>query len=326
MNLGVIGCNTMGLMHCQMAANAGLKVVACGDISRDNARKAARKFGVEAVGDCFALCARDDVDVIAICTPTPTHTDYIKAAAAAGKHIFCEKPLGRTLEKVDGALAAVEKAGVKLYAGHVLRFFQEFEAMKAQVDAGTLGKVGFVKTYRGGIFPGGKLGWFSDWNMSGGVTLDTIVHDMDWVRYVFGDPARIFAQNLKRVFSERIDYALVTMRMKSGVICNIVGTWAHPSGFRVKVDICGDKGMVTFDSSEAPICAQLRQGAGAGPSTIVPGSPVLVSPYQLEWEDFAAWLAGKGEPRVTPEDGRWAVRMALGALESAETGQPVEFN
>ena len=326
MNLGVIGCNTMGLMHCQMAENAGLKVVACGDISRDNARKAARKFGAEAVGDCVALCNRDDVDVVAVCTPTPTHTEYIQAAAGAGKHVFCEKPLGRTLETIDEALAAVERAGVKLYVGHVVRFFQEFEAMKARIDAGKIGNVGFVKTYRGGIFPGGKLGWFSDWNMSGGVTLDTIVHDMDWLRYVFGDPERIFAQNLKRVFSERIDYALVTMRMKCGTICNIVGTWAHPSGFRVKVDICGERGMVTFDSSEAPVSAQLRLGAGSGPSTIVPASPVLVSPYQLEWEDFAGWLAGTRKPRVTPEDGRWAVRMALAALESAETGQPVVFN
>ncbi|MEA3364612.1 MAG: Gfo/Idh/MocA family oxidoreductase [Candidatus Hydrogenedentes bacterium] len=325
MNVGIIGCNTMGLMHCQMAANAGLNIVACGDISRDNAVKAARKFGADSIEDCFALCKRDDVDVVAICTPTPTHTEYVKAAAEGGKHIFCEKPLGRTMEKVEDALDAVKKAGVKLYVGHVLRFFQEFEAMKAQVDAGTLGKVGFVKTYRGGIFPGGKLGWFSDWNLSGGVTVDTIVHDMDWLRYVFGDPVRVFSQNLKRVFSERIDYALVTMRMKSGVICNIVGTWAHPSGFGVKVDICGDKGMVTFDSNEAPIAAQLRQETGAGPSTIVPGSPVPVSPYQLEWEDFMAWIDGKGEPRVTPDDALWGVRMALGALESAETGQPVEF-
>lgn len=325
MNLGIIGCNTMGLMHCQMAANAGLNVVACGDISRDNATKAARKFGADAVENCLALCKRDDIDVVGICTPTPTHTEYIKAAAEAGKHIFCEKPLGRTLGNVEDALAAVEKAGVKLYVGHVLRFFQEFEAIKAQIDAGKLGKVGFVKTYRGGIFPGGKLGWFSDWTMSGGVTLDTIVHDMDWLRYVFGNPVRIFSQNLKRVFSERIDYALVSIRMKSGAICHIVGTWAHPSGFRVKVDICGDKGMLTFDSNEAPITAQLRQGAGAGPSTIVPGSPVLVSPYQLEWEDFVGWMEGKNQPRVTPDDALWGVRMALAALESAETGQPVEF-
>ena len=103
MNLGVIGCNTMGLMHCQMAENAGLKVVACGDISRDNARKAARKFGAEAVGDCVALCNRDDVDVVAVCTPTPTHTEYIQAAAGAGDlaaaqaddHVF---PMGRALQ------------------------------------------------------------------------------------------------------------------------------------------------------------------------------------------------------------------------------------
>jgi predicted dehydrogenase len=63
----------------------------------------------------------------------------------------------------------------------------------------------------------------------------------------------------------------------------------------------------------------------SGPSMIVPASPVNESPYTREWRDFAAWLDGESEPRVTTDDARWAVRMALGAIESAETGQPVTF-
>jgi myo-inositol 2-dehydrogenase/D-chiro-inositol 1-dehydrogenase len=70
----------------------------------------------------------------------------------------------------------------------------------------------------------------------------------------------------------------------------------------------------------------MRETTGGVPGMIVPASPVAASPYQLEWLDFKGWLDGKHVPRVTPEDGIWAVRMAQAALESAETGKPVSFN
>ena len=110
--------------------------------------------------------------------------------------------------------------------------------------------------------------------------------------------------------------------MKSGLIANVIGTWAHPSGFRVRTEICGDKGMLQFDSEEAPISVMMRKAAGDGLTMIVPGSPVADSPYQLEWEDFLGWIEGKHKPRVTPNDALQAVRMAAAALKSNETGKP----
>ncbi len=326
MKLALVGCGAMAVHHAQLAKNAGFSVVACGDTVKGRAEELARKYGADATDDCLAVCNRDDVDVVAVLTPTPYHAPYVVAAAEAGKHIFCEKPFGRTLDQCSEALTAVEKAGVKLFVGHVVRYFQEFETIRAQVEAGKVGKVGFVRTYRGGICPAGADNWYRDWDTSGGVTMDTIIHDFDWLRYMFGDPERVFAQNLKNRLSEGIDYALVTVRMKNGIIVNTVGTWAHPAGFRVKVEICGDNGMLQFDSNEAPIASMMRADAEGVPGMIVPGSPVGISPYQLEWHDFSAWLEGKREPRVTPEDGVWAVRMAVAALESAETGQPVTFD
>ena len=173
MNVAIIGCGGMGWHHAQFAANCGLDVVACGDTKLDKARAVAERFGAEATTDCMALCGRDDVDVVGIMTPTPTHMDYVIAAAEAGKDIFCEKPFGRTVEQCQAAQAAVDKAGVKLLVGHVVRYFHEFEAIKAQIEAGKVGNVGFVKAYRGGIFPEGEDLWFRDYEQSGGVTLDS---------------------------------------------------------------------------------------------------------------------------------------------------------
>lgn len=325
MNLAIIGCGGMGRLHAQMAANCGLQLVACGDVVKRSATALAKSYGAQATDDGLRLIRRRDVDVVAIATPTPHHAAYIIAAAKAGKHIFCEKPFARTLEQTEKALAAVRKAGVKLFVGHVLRYFQEFEAIKAQIESGQVGAVGFVKTYRGGIFPRGAKLWFRDYKQSGGVTLDTLIHDFDWLRYVFGDPERIYCQALQR--KDAIDYSLVTIRFREspGVIAHVIGTWAHPAGFRVKVEVCGDKGMIAFDSAEAPIAAMMRETEDGSPGMIVPGSPVPISPYQLEWEDFVNWLNGTSEPRVKPEDAAWAVWMALAALRSAKTGEPVVF-
>jgi predicted dehydrogenase len=248
----------------------------------------------------------------------------VKVAAAAGKHIFCEKPFCRSTADCKEAIAVAKKAKVKLFVGHVVRYFHEFEALKAQVEAGKVGTPGFVKIYRGGIFPGGPGSWFANYELSGGVTLDCMIHDLDWIRYVFGEPQRIFCQALMRSKPEPMDYSQVTMRMKNGLIATVIGTWAHPAGFQVKAEICGDEGMVMFDSNDAPISSMKRQ-TESGPSMIVPGQPVAKSPYQLEWEDFAAWLLENKAPRVTPQDAMKAVRMAEAALESAASGKPVRL-
>ena len=283
MNVAIIGCGGMGTMHAQMATNCGLDLVACGDKKLASARALAKRFGAKASSDCRAVIKRPDVDVVGIMTPTPTHAQYVIAAAKAGKHIFCEKPFGRTVKQCEDAIAAVRAAKVKLFVGHVLRYFQEFDAMRAQVAAGKVGKVGFVKLYRGGIFPVGAEGWFRDYRQSGGVTLDSMIHDLDWLRYTFGDAERVFCQALRLSKPESLDYSMATFKMKSGAIAKVIGTWAHPSGFRVETEICGDKGMLQFNSDESPLACMKRTKPGEGPGMIVPGSPVPVSPYQLEW-------------------------------------------
>lgn len=324
MNLAIIGSNNMGRLHARMATNCGLKVVACGDKFKEIAQPLADEHGAEATDDCMAAIRRPDVDIVGIMTPTPTHLDYIMAAVEAGKNIFCEKPLARSVDQCRQILAAVKKAKVRLFVGHVVRYFPEYEAMRAQVAAGKIGKVGFVKLYRGGMFPGGR-GWFSNYEMSGGVTFDSMIHDFDWLRYVFGEPARVFCHALLRSDPQPLDYSVATFRMKNGILAQVTGTWAHPSGFRTEVEICGEKGMIQFNSDDVSFSAMKRAEPGEGPRVIVPGAPLPISPYQLEWQDFLTCLEGKAKARVTPEDALQAVRIASAALTSAGTGRPVKL-
>lgn len=324
MNVAIIGCSGMGRVHAEALTKAGLRVALCADTVRANADALAKAHGGKVAASAAQAIASKDVDAVLIATPTPFHLEYILAAAKAGKHIFCEKPFCRTEAECREAIAAAKKGGVKLFVGHVVRYFHEFEAMKAQLESGKIGAPGFVKISRGGIFPGGPKSWFANYAMSGGVTLDCMIHDFDWVRYVFGEPERIYAKALMRGGAQPMDYCQATMRMKSGLIATIIGTWAHPAGFRVQAEICGAGGIIQYDSADAPMSA-MKRDTGSGPSMIVPGSPVLVSPYQREWEDFVGWVTRARDPRVTPEDGLIAVRMAEAALKSSETGKPVRL-
>ncbi|MBI2435870.1 MAG: Gfo/Idh/MocA family oxidoreductase, partial [Candidatus Hydrogenedentes bacterium] len=258
MNLAIIGCSGMGRIHAAMAHLCGVKIVACADKVRANAVQLAQAYGATAMTDGVKAIQRKDVQIVLIATPTPAHRPLIEAAAQAGKAIFSEKPLCRTVADCKAVLAAVKKHKARLFVGHVVRYFQEFEAMRAQIDAGRIGTPGFAKIYRGGIFPGGGKGWFADYTQSGGVTLDCMIHDLDWLRYAFGEPDHLYCQALLRSKPAPLDYSQVTMRMKSGLIATVIGTWAHPSGFQVKAEIVGDKGLIAFDSNDAPLHAQKR--------------------------------------------------------------------
>ncbi len=322
MNVAILGCGGMGRLHARMAANCGLKVAVCADTIRPAAVQLAGEFNARAVSSPLDAIKAKDVDIVVITTPTTTHEALVAEAAAAGKHIFCEKPFARTSAQCKRAIAAARKAGVNLFVGHVVRYFQEFEALRTQIQSGAIGEPGWAKVYRGGIYPGAPGSWFRDYDQSGGVTLDCMIHDLDWLRYVFGEPERIFCQALMRREPTQMDYSQVTMRMKNGLIATVIGTWAHPSGFKVKVEICGESGMIQFDSTDAPFSAEARRTA-AGPTMIVPSNPVSVSPYQLEWQDFIDWIEGKSLPRVTARDALRAVEMAEAALKSAAKRQPV---
>ena len=322
MNVALIGCSGIGTVHADAATKAGARIVVFADMNQQAAATLAKTYGGEVMTDGLLACQSPDVDTVAIATPTPTHGMFVEAAAKSGKNIFCEKPFCRTVPDCKKAIAAAKKAKVKLFVGHVVRYFQEFEAMKAQIAAGKIGKPGFAKLYRGGFFPEGAGRWFQDFKKSGGVTFDCMIHDLDWVRYVFGEPERIFCQALMKAEPRPQDYSQVTMRMKSGLIATVIGTWAHPYGFQVKAEVCGSGGLLQFNSNEAPIQA-LKRETGPGPKMVVPASPVDKSPYQLEWEDFMGWVQGKSKPRVTAHDALRAVEMVEAALKSAATKSPV---
>jgi predicted dehydrogenase len=284
----------------------------------------AHACGTQAVDSLEALI--DRVDVVDICTPTHLHYEMVLKAAAAGKHIVCEKPLARTVEQAEQMIAVCQQASVKLLVAHVVRFFPEYAQAKMIVDRGEIGRVGVVRLRRVSALPTwSEDNWLMDEKKSGGMILDLMVHDFDYARWIAGEVESVFARNVRRAMpSEPRDYALVILRHTSGALSHIEGGWAYPPGmFRTALEIAGDGGLIEHPSgSSVPLQIHLME-TGNTKASSVPTSPLIEDPYITEIKHFYDVITNDAEPRVTAGDGLAALRIALAAIESAQTGQQV---
>jgi UDP-N-acetylglucosamine 3-dehydrogenase len=320
---GVIGAGGMGRGYA-----AGLheidqsQLVGVLDIDRPAAEEVAGQYGARVFGSADELLA--EVDAVAIATPTDSHKEYAIAAARAGRQIICEKPMALGVADCEEMIEAAERAGVRLLIGQILRFFPEFVKAKELIDAGAIGAPAVIRTTRAGSYPQGRGGWFADAERSGGVVLDMLVHDFDWLRWTLGEPERLFAKGLLGRGLDHIDYALVTMRFRSGAIAHAEGSWAYHGPFRVCVEAAGDKGLIDFDNLDAaPVTYMTKDEPGR---MRVTRTPAVRSAHMLEIEHFVDVIANGAQPRVQPEDGLKAVAMAQAALESIRTGRPVTLS
>lgn len=320
--VGIVGCGTMGTTHAQAWRSTDAELVGFFDISPEAAQHAAERFGVLSFGDQDAL--HQAVDIVDVCTPTYTHREVVIAAAQAGRHVICEKPMSLSPGHCADMIHAARDNNVRLFIAQVVRFFPEYSAAKRLLDDGAIGNLGVIRLTRGGTHPAeGPRGWFAEEYRSGGVVLDLMIHDLDYARWLGGDVERVFCQ---RHLGPAADYALVTLRFRSGAIGHVEGSWAYPAGFRTGFDIAGDDGLITHNSEESvPLTIRYKDsGQGTGRVT-VPSSPLYPedSPYALELGHFLHCIETGEEPLVTPEDAMAAVQVATAARESALLGRPV---
>jgi predicted dehydrogenase len=323
LKVGIIGAGTMGRMHSSAWASTGrVEIAGIYDVNMSYAEALASQYSTKAV-DLPTLLK--EADIIDVCTPTHTHHQYVIEAARAGKHIFCEKPLARTLEQGEEMIKEIEKAGVKFMVGQVLRWFPEYRKAKMLIAEGVIGNPLSARTTRGGAFPIGTADWYADFEKSGGVILDLIIHDFDFLRWCFGEVERVFAQSLTFRNLEHLDYTLVMLRFRSGVLGHIEGIFAYPPGspFRTSYEIAGEKGMLTFDNQSTMPVKLLAKPEEGKAGVAVPESPLAENPYFLEIEHFLSCIEEDKEPEVKAEDGFEAIRIALSAIESVKKNKPI---
>lgn len=326
MKVAIVGCGTMGRTHAfQLVKMPGIKLVGVCSTRMETAQALADQCGTRPFCSFEDLIAQTDPDVVSICLPTPLHKEYVLKTASLGKHVICEKPIATSPRDAREMIDVCRQRNVRLFIGHVVRFFPDYRNISNVVASGAIGAPKVVHARRAGPHPGEAKAWYHDAD-SGGVIMDLMIHDIDYLRGLIGDVKTVYALNRK---TECLDYAWVTLRFKSGAIANLEGFWGFPGPFETKIDLSGDRGVIRSDSSQsAAFTVHKRRDVDADerPKEVAVPESLGYDPYYGQLQHFLDCIRSGEEPVVTAEDSLEAMRIALAAVESVRTGRPVDMD
>ncbi|MFN8007996.1 MAG: Gfo/Idh/MocA family oxidoreductase [Terriglobia bacterium] len=267
-----------------------------------------------------------EVPIVFDCLPTFLRWGSLQKCVASAKHVFCEKPLALNEAMAGDIRQCLSGYGRIVTVGQVLRFFWEYARIRQMVLAEEVGQVGSIRLSRCVGYPGADS-WFADREKSGGVILDLLIHDLDFLRWTCGEAKTVFAQSTTASHAGKLEYALLNIQLESGAIAHLEGSWAHPAGsFQQTVEICGSRGMLSYDSLAARSTSWLSTAKiESAPESKISLPPIESSddPYFSEVAQFIDAVRGKREPAVTWEDALRSCELAFAALESVRLGQPV---
>ena len=321
--VGLIGCGLMGRMLADSFHRMrDARVVAVCDPLSSSREGAARAYEAEAYADYRELLERPDIGAVMIAAPNHLHRDLTIAAAAAGKHIFCEKPMALSVADCDQMIAAAESAGVKLMVGQVLRLMFPFSRMKELTTEGALGLPVCVDICRlGGV---SRTGWRARRDLSGGFLLEVNVHELDLMRHLCGEVQQVSAYG-GRFVRQEVDYAdvyQVNLLFRSGAVGHLHAGCAGATDTYCGMVIC-PTGTLSF-GPEWLVGRLQRDGAHAA-EILERGEGA--KPDGIDWEvaSFVAWVLRDEPPVVTASDGRAAVELAEAAYLSMEQRRPVDL-
>jgi len=269
-----------------------------------------------------------EVDAVLICSPTTTHLEYIKKAALAGKHIFCEKPVGEDITEIKEALEIVKSSGVTLMIGFNRRFDNNFQRAAAAVREGEIGNPQIVKiTSRDPHPPSMEFV-----KTSGGLFFDMSIHDWDMARFLMGGEIEsVYATGSNLVDPEigklgDIDTAAAVLRFTSGSIAVVDNSRQAVYGYDQRIEVFGSKGAIVIDNQPANT-ASISTAEGIRHDPI---PHFFINRYMQSYcDELKAFFAAleKGEPApVSGEDGLAAVKIARAALISHRENRPVTLD
>ncbi|NQX70440.1 Gfo/Idh/MocA family oxidoreductase [Paenibacillus alba] len=325
MKVAVLGCGGLGRVHASIYAKMkDVELTGVCDLQLQLAHDLSEITGAPAYLSFEQMLEQAEFDVISIAVPSFLHKEYTIKAAKAGKHVICEKPIALHLEDAEEMIRCCEENGVRLFVGHVVRFFPDYVNMKRSLDEGKIGKACVAHASRIGSHPGDTKAWFKDFDQSGGVIVDLMIHDLDFLRWTLGEVTTVYGLNH---CNDQLDYALVTLQFASGAVANVEANWGFPGPFQTKAEIAGNAGIVIANSlNSSSLKIQKAPSASAASAFVtIPESPGFQSPYELELQHFITSILTGSEAIVTARDAYKALELALAAIESVQTGKAVHL-
>jgi UDP-N-acetylglucosamine 3-dehydrogenase len=336
LRVAIVGSGRMGKTHAAKYVKVrGARPVVAVDIVPERAKTLKDAYQMDDwYEDYRAAVNRPDIDMVDVCTPTWVHEEVAVAAAEAGKHVLCEKPMSLTVPAAKRMQEAADRAGVLLMIALCRRFDNGWMKVRELVQAGVLGRPVVwrsVVAIRGGAQP---WSWFVQKDQGGGPIVDGAIHNLDFARYMFGEAQQVAASTMTfREDATAADTGSALVRFVSGDDLVLSWSWGLPLGARGASanDIIGPKGALYFSRdarSDFATLPALDDGWGA---IVVDGGEAGIEQYPYRQNDMycdeiQAFVDAVREGRVSPVDseaGVGSLAMAEAILQAGESGQTI---
>ena len=331
LNVGLIGAGRIGKVHAETLAFRvpEARTIYLTDLNHQVAEQVAARFGIPKVaGSVDQILADPTIQAVLICSSTDTHADLIVRAAQAGKHIFCEKPIAHSLAQIDAALAAVQRAGVKLQIGFNRRFDPNFARVRAAVAGGEIGSPRLLHIISRDPAPPPV----SYVKVSGGIFLDMTIHDFDMARFLIGDEVEEIYTAAGVMVDPAIgeagdlDTALIVLRFRHGVIGMIDNCRQAAYGYDQRAEILGSAGKIATENCYP------NQATLSTAECVRKDLPFnffmdrYTESFTNEIRSFVQSVLQDKTTAVTGLDGRMPVVMGLAARKSFDEHRPVRLD
>ena len=330
LKIGLVGAGRIGNVHAQSITYhiPEAEIVRVTDVRVESAKALAEKFGIPAYSDNYLDIVNDPaIDAVLVCSPTPTHADIAIAAMKTGKHVFCEKPVDLTVEKIRKTAEVAKETGVKLQIGFNRRFDHNHGRVQQLVKEGKLGNVEIIKiTSRDPEPPSPEYA-----ASSGGLYIDMMIHDFDMAMFLAGsDVTEVYAMGTSLVDKRigeagDVDTAIVTLTFANGALGVIDNSRRAAYGYDQRVEAFGSLGMAAGENDGD---STVRVSTAGGVVSDKPQYFFLeryMASFIEEMRQFVAAVRNDTEVPVGIHAGLMSVVLAKAAKKSLDEHRPVKI-
>ena len=331
LNIGIVGAGRIGNVHAESITYhiPEADVVRVTDGMEASAKKLAERFGIPKYSaDYMDIINDPEIDAVLVCSPTPTHADISIAAMKAGKHVFCEKPVHTSIDRIKEVAKVAEETGRKLQIGFNRRFDHNHKAVQKMVANGTLGNVEIIKiTSRDPEPPSPEYA-----ASSGGLYIDMMIHDFDMAMFLAGsDVTEVYAMGTSLVDKRigeagDVDTAIVTLTFANGALGVIDNSRRAAYGYDQRVEVFGSLGMAA-DENDGDSTVKVSTAAG-----VVGEKPQFffleryMASFTEEMKQFIQAIVNDTEVPVGIHAGLMSVVLAKAAKKSLDEHRPVKIS
>jgi myo-inositol 2-dehydrogenase/D-chiro-inositol 1-dehydrogenase len=328
----LIGCGRAGMIHARsyMGGIKGAELAALCDPAEEGLKAASETTGVSKIYQNWQDVIKDpEIDAVIVVTPTQFHHDIVIAAANAGKHVFCEKPMASDEQECEEMIQACKKNHVKLQLGFMRRFDKSFRRAKELLDSGEVGSPALIKSNTYG--PSEPKEWMYDVRKNYGPIGEVNSHDFDTVRWYAGSEVKmihVIGNNFRspekaQEYPEYYDTCSVLLEFENGVLGMITGAQYVKYGYDSRAEILGTKGIIKVGSQNANSVEVAKEGMELKADSMDSWRTLFRDAYVTEDQAFIECIQKDTKPPVSGEDGKKALILVNEGLRSLLEHRPV---